>query len=298
MSWQDFIESILNKHKPQVNKAAPPTDKDIEYAVIPDGMTIKSLKTIRDEERTQPQRRTGTVKALDLASLIAVTNRFKSEHSALFQKAIIKDNDLLASLQTVFNYHPGGADNTAADNADHRVRYEFPLSEELKIWLGKNKTGFDQKEFAEFLEDNIADLVIADNEHFHTSFGDMAPAFTTPSKILELARGIDIRVEERVTQAFRTADGSFNLQYTSENKDAAGNKLNVPEWFVLGIPVFENGKYFQFPVRLRFRQNQGQVKWFFELYRKNDILRAALNDACDQAQKETELPLYSGDPES
>lgn len=295
---KELVEKLLDLRPVTGGTVATTTEAGIPYAYLPDGIRLQSLKSIRDEERTKPQRRKGTVKTSDMESFIAVTNRFKADNTALFQELTIADNTMSASLKSVFNYHPAGADNTNADNADHAAFYDFPLSEELKVWLGKNKQPFNQKEFAEFLEDNIADLVVPKPGGFKTRFGDDTPQFATPSSIMALSRGIDIRVDEKVTHAFRTNDGSFTLQYTSENKDATGGKLNIPEWFALGIPVFEKGIYYQIPVRLRFRHKEGMVTWFYEMYRKNDTLRCAVHEASAEAITQTDLPLYSGKPEN
>lgn len=286
-------EIASNARKPEFQSIA-----DVQFAVVPDGFNLKSVKSLLDEYKTKPERRKGLINTFDLVSFVALTNRFKNVNSAIFLKATVGNNSFNAELRAVLNYHPAVDDNTAADNKDHTVHYGFPLSDELKTWLEKNKVGFSQKEFAEFLEDNIADLVVAKSDAFMTSFGENGvPSFATPSKVMELARGIDARVDEQVTQTYRVADGTFNLRYTTQNKDASGQPLNIPEWFCLGIPVFQNGKAYQIPLRLRFRLKEGAVTWFFELYRKNDVFQKAVDDVTTEAAGQTDLPLYNGTPE-
>lgn len=294
---KELLDGLMENRKPEFQSRMLDDGKLCDFAIVPESMDIKSLKGIKDEYKTKPDRRKGMINALDLISFVNLANRFKADNSALFQKATIGDQRFDADLRCVLNYHPAGGDNKSADNKDHTVHYGFPLSEELKTWLAKNKQPFNSKEFAEFLEDNIADLVVADPARFVTNFGDITPSFTTPSMIMQLSRGIDIRVDEKVTQAYRVSDGSFNLQYTSDNKDSTGQPLRLPEWFALGIPVFQNGESYQIPLRLRFRVKEGQVSWFFEMYRKNDVFNAAFNKDCSVAQVKTEIPMFNGVPE-
>lgn len=298
---KELLEGLMENRKPETiflgglgeSQQNPVT----KVLLVPDGMEAKSVKSFVDEYKTKPDRRKGLINAFDIYSFSAIVNRFKSANSALFKKATIGDTKFEAELKAILNYHPASGVNTDADNNDHRATYGFPLSEELKTWLGKNKVPFNSKEFAEFLEDNIADLVVADVSKFVTEFGDTVPSFASPSKIMELSRGIDVRVDEKVVNAYRVSDGSFAIQYTVDNKDASGKPLNLPEWFALGIPVFQNGQSYQIPLRLRFRVKDGAVSWHFEMYRKNDIFNAAFDRDCNQAAADTALPLFNGTPE-
>ena len=96
-----------------------------DYAVIPHGMEMKSLKPFLDEYRIKPDRRTGTAVADTLPSFIDIANRFKGVDSAVFARAKVSDTAIEASLTAVFNYHPAGGDNTLAQFSDHRAIYHF-----------------------------------------------------------------------------------------------------------------------------------------------------------------------------
>lgn len=295
----ETIEKLQSTKKDVVFREIKDGDKVIarlSEVPVEHGFELQSVEKFIEEMREKPKRRKGTLTAYDLESFVALTNGFKSENSVMFGTTSVTETSFTAALKSVLNFDPASPNNTEADNGDHVVGYAFPLSNELKVWLGKNKTPFNAKEFAEFLEDNIADLIIPKVDGFKTQFGDERPAFASPSKIFELSRGIEVRVDEKVSNYFRNADGSFNLQYTQENKDAAGNALKLPEWFCLGVPVFDGGEVYQIPMRLKFRVKEGQVAWSFDMYRKNDTFNAAFADACDQATKETDLPLFNGSP--
>lgn len=298
---KDAIETIQAGHKvPTFHELKDSENGPIvaRFAAVPnaEGFELESLKRFVDEGRLKPERRKGSLTAYDLESFVAMTKRFKAENSVMFATDNFSDTSFNCALKSVLNFDPAGGDNKVADNGDHVVGYSFPVSEDLKAWLSKNKTPFNAKEFSEFLEEHIADLSVAKPDSMIPAFGGESPVFATPSKIFELSRGIEVRVDEKVSNFFRNNDGSFNLQYTVENKDAAGNALKLPEWFCLNLPIFDGGAFYQLPVRLRFRVKEGNVTWSFEMYRKNDVFRHAFADACDEATKSTDLPLFNGSP--
>lgn len=296
---KDTLDAIIeNASKPQLTDLKYSIPDGIPLMAVPKGYSLQSVKEFFDEYKKKPDRRAGKIAVNDLGSFINIVNRFKSAASAVFYKSSASENDFVASLLAVLDYHPEGPDSTNAAFKGHTALYSFPLSNELKLWLSMNKKQLNQKEFAEFLEDNSPDLVTAAPAAFVTSFGENgAPTFATPSKILELARGIEARADEKVVNAFRASDGTCNIQYSVENKDANGQPLRVPEWCCLGIPVFENGVQYQIPLRLRYRIGGGAVTWWFEMFRKNDVLNHAFHAAVTIAANETQLPSFNGTPE-
>ena len=63
---------------------------------------------------------------------------------------------------------------------------------------------------------------------------------------------------------------------------------------MLGIPVFEMGERVRVVVRLRYRIANQSVKWFYDLYRPDEVFDRAFESACAEAQEKTGLPLYIG----
>jgi len=299
---KDAIEALQKSQNPVVGRINQLTSdeegKQIPFALVPEHMTLKSVKPLFDEYLEKPERRKGYSIANDDHAFIQIVNRFKAENSAVFRDAYITDTSIRASLRAILNYHPQSPEDTKADWCDHGVKYDFPLSESMEVWLEKNGQPFNQKEFSQFLEDNAPDMVIADQEHMVVDFGAVSPKFATPSEIMQLAHGIEIRSDEKITNVYKNSDGSFNMQFTTEHKDSAGQPLKLPEWFCIGIPVFENGLGYQFPVRLRFRKKEGTIIWFYELYRKKVVFTAAFDAVCNNVHLETQIPMFNGSPEN
>ena len=259
---------------------------------IPNGRSIASIKSYLDEYRTAPERKRGTAKLTTLDSFIAHVKRFADGNSALFAS----DNPSAPRLVGVLNYHEASAG--APRFGDHRAEYAFPVSDEWKRWTGTKPMG--QKEFAEFIEDHIGDVLDpAKAGASTTSFVEQLEiVLATPSQLMNLSKGLSVYVDSRAINKLDLSTGESQLTYATEHRDATGAPLKVPRGFVVSIPVFTGGARYALPIRLRYRVSDGKVTWELKPHRVEQSFRHALTEACDAAQKGTELPLFYGTPES
>jgi len=259
-----------------------------------DGATPKILP-LRDEFerwRLRPERARGTATATTLASFIDLVNLHKVRDSALFAKTTWP----VPALTAVIDYHaPNNRDG--ADNGDHRVRYEFPLTDEFKAWVERNGKPFAQDEFAFFIEERIADL-----EAVAPPAGDdyeklFRTKFALPTEMVELSRGLRVHVEERVANAFMMQSGESEISFSSEHKGADGKPLHVPGLFMLCLPIFLDGALVRIPARLRYRVKDGALTWTYHLYRWEFWLRQRVQSDFSVAVQQTGLPAFEGAPE-
>ncbi len=270
---------------------------DEKVLILPRGLRAHSIKPFIDEYRTAPERRTGTAQLGDLASFIAHTERFSDEHSALFASP----NPKAPSLTAVLDYHEK-TDKGAPRFGQHRGVYAFPLSDEWIAWTAQNGKPMDQRRFAEFLEDRIVDILsVASGEAGKLAQGladAIQVAFAPAGRLLDISRGLSIKVNAKVTSAQNLATGEVQISYVTTHDDGDVPGVKVPGAFLIGIPVFRNGDGFQIPVRLRYRLNDGALTWYYELHGADRIFDAAFREACDKASHATGLPLYVGTPEA
>lgn len=294
--------------------------KEGEVYLLPDGDGGKRLIAGRDllaPYDKRPLLREGTAEHETLDSLVWWTNRFKiDDETALFA---FKGDKKAPLLQSVVDYHQAGAerrpphlnedgDDEASQFAPtgragfrrHRGIYRFPLSEEWKIWNASLK--FSQHDFAAFLEDRIADVVAPKNmtpsmlETLET-LGLEPSVIATPARLLELSRGLEIRVASKATQVVRLATGETQFAFTSEHQDERGQALKVPLGFVIAIPVFEGELPFLLFVRLKYALRGEAISWSLELTGASKAFDRAFTEACEKAQKNTGVPLFYGKPE-
>jgi uncharacterized protein YfdQ (DUF2303 family) len=288
----EVVRRFVNPHLIEVAKA----DKDsAEVLVLPEGFKPVSVKAMLDEYADRPERRSGTARFSDLASFIAHANRFRDAHSALFAHHDPKN----PSLSSVLDYH----ETTAAGLprfGEHRGYYPFPLSDEWIAWTSAQGKTMDQAAFAEWTENRIPD--VADPATAGVVAKQLAEqigaSFASPSRLLELSRGLSIRVGQRIQNVRNLSTGETQFAFVETHEAEAGGPLKVPSAFLIAIPVFRSGAVYQIAVRLRYRAREGSVVWFFELYRADRAFDDAFREACEQARAATELPLFYGSPEA
>lgn len=298
---ESAIQELRKGCLPSISCVKFDAEKGVPFAIVPDNMAVESLKKIFDEYLEKPERVKGIITARNLESFVGMTNRFKNENSMIFFDGRAQQKSISASLLAVLNYHPSGGDDRDAEWSDHRVSYSLETSNELKTWLAKNGEAMSQADFAAFLENNAADLaMVSVDGHLgmKANFGSVTPAFATPSAIILLSRGIEIRANEKYHAAYRAENGTMNMQFTSQHEGTDGQPINVPQWFAVSVRIFEDGEVYTVPVRLRYRVKDGAVSWFYEIYRMQDIFEGAFFDSVDKAAKQTALTICKGSPQT
>lgn len=266
------------------------------FAVVPEGKKIESLKPIIDAFRSLPDRRRGTANVRDVASLVELTNRFKSDASAIFAAP----DKTSPKVVTVFDYHPAGAKATEADWLTHRASYAPPLSEEWKAWIGKNDTVMNQAEFAAFIENRIGDLIVPnlDDPKLKTFAELVEGVWAKPSDMVQLSRKLQVNIASKVRNDQTLSSGEVSIVYEEVHQDGAGQPLKIPTLFTIAIPVFYAGELYRIAARLRYRVRDGVISWFYQLVRPDLVFDDAFNGIVEKVKSETQLPVFIGTPEA
>jgi uncharacterized protein YfdQ (DUF2303 family) len=290
------VAAIVEKCvEPKLVTITGPDGGEVPAFQAPGAVVLRSVKALIDEYRTAPERREGTATLTELESFIALVKRFADEDSALFADR----SETAPSLTAVLNYHEATSEG-APRFGDHRARYDFPLSDEWKAWTAANGKAMSQADFAAFLEDRIVDVTdpISALETSKKVMEALLCSFASPSRLLDLARGLTVRVNSVVASQQNLKNGESVMRFETQHQDERGAPLEVPGAFLVTIPVFRGNDAYQLAARLRYRVKEGRVTFWYELYRATETFDHAFTEACKRASSETELPLYMGKPES
>lgn len=290
------VAEIVRRHlEPRTLPIKAGDNAAADVLIVPNGLEVKSIKKLLDEYRTAPERRKGTAKLADLESFIAHVKRFADGDSVLFADPKPEAPYLLA----VLDYHRIGCAG-APRFGEHRARYEFPLSDEWTKWTEKNDSGMSQTDFAQFVEDRIGDVAdpAVAGDTAKKLIAPIGCDLASPSRLMDLSRGLSVRVGAKVVNAVSLATGEAQIRFETSHSDESGAPLKIPGAFLIAIPVFRNGALYQLAARLRYRVQSGSVTWQYSLYRVERVFDHALREACDTAETETGLPLYLGTPEA
>ncbi len=271
----------------------PGLPKEVPVLIDPKTGKAVSIKAIVDEWRLTPDRKRGTAKVLTLESFIGLVERHKTDHSVIFAGTDWNK----PSLTAVIDYHEK-ASGGAADNGKHRVHYEFPLSDSWKAWTKINGQALSQVDFAEFIEDHIADLASPDTMEEEDWRHKFSFRVASPNELVTLSRGLQVNSDMRVKNVVNLQSGAAQINFEEEHKDANGNKLDVPGMFILSIPPFFQGDAARIPVRLRYRLASGKLFWICQLYRPDVYITEQVVRDMERAGSDTGLSYFQGSPEA
>lgn len=275
---------------------------------VPDGLKLQSLKPLLDEYLPFPERRKGTSQHRSIDSFIAHVNRTRDANSAVFfddsnaaepTLTVVYDYDEAANVVSAIDgdFVPDRA-SPQARHRQHTAAYRFILSDEWKAWTAA-QSAMPQTHFAQLLEDRILDVLHPDQangalKQFAANLGiDLA----TPARMLELSRGLSVRVDQRVEKIVNLSTGEGQMNFSESHNDKDGGPLKLPGGFGIQIPVFKGDAAYQVPVRLRYRVQGGAVVWTLSLYRTDVFFRDAAEIVCKKVADETGLHVFQGSPE-
>lgn len=270
-------------------------DNGSQFLVYSREMNVQDITKDAEKYAEAPRRRTGNTTLARLHSYIKFTNRYKNDDSIVLVEGMVSKNTIKATALTIFNADPAGGDQLKAGHGDFKCDYKFPVSKELNAFVAKNGVTMTQGDFAMFLEDHISDMSspsLMVEEDRNLIVRGLGGAGADPINMLELARGLEVRVTETVTNQQKLASGEMSFKFSAEHAGVDGKPLNIPVWFLITVPLFEGGAPIDIPVRLRYRVKEGIVTWFYELYRMNEAFDRAFDDAVSFIGEETQLPVF------
>lgn len=288
----DLAKASVAPQVVHVDTLAPGLPKTVPFLWDGARGVAVDLKPLMEKHRLKPVAKSGTAKALTLESFIALVNRHKVDGtSAVFAATDWRQ----PKFSAVIDYAPPGTD---PDNQKHRIDYAFPLSEEWQAWVAVSKAGaIEQGALAEFIEDHIADLSSPTDLERVELEDKFSTTIATPAEIMKLSRGLQVHVEARVKNVVTLQSGAAQMAFEESHKDADGKPLFVPGLFMLQVAPFFGGERIRIPVRLRYRQAAGSVKWMLQLYRPDIHVTGRVRDDLAQVASQTGLPTYEGAPE-
>lgn len=241
-------------------------------ALVPEGVHLQDL----EEHLPTPTRIRQHVKVLDAATFTHYVNRFADSGSAVFC-----NGPEGRTFTAVLDYHQPCAPSWGT----HKATYQCPTTVEWGNWRKADRVKMSQNDFAEFIEENIKDIVQPEDK----------PQAPTAADMLEISRTLEAKKNISFRQGIRLDNGQVQLTYNEQIDGRAGEsgQLNIPEQFFIGIRPFLGGEGFCIPARFRYRITEGRLSMWFELVRPDKVLEEAYNAVRKQIQEAIgTVPLY------
>lgn len=250
---------------------APIDVNGAHFVTLPPDYGHIDITKIVEAAQPAPNRKRGTVTVKDVPSLLACC----ADQGAAALAYIYADPDQ-RTITAVFNDHRAGA-----GWRDHRADFKAEYTPEFARWLANNgaNKARGQTEFAEFIEDNLADIT----EPF-------------AQQLLNVATTIQATSGINFSSAKRLQDGQTQLTYTEsiEARAGADGGLTIPKEFTLGLRIFKNGAGYLLKARLKYRLAAGSVKFWYELDRPERAVEDAFSGYVTEVREKSGYQVLIG----
>ncbi len=240
-------------------------DQGRQHVLLPPGYSTKDVShpDIQDLHIKQ------TVTLDDAASLSTYTNRFSDDRSIL-----IADYDSL-SIRSHLDWHNNNDADLLPEPCAHVATLKIRSSEEFERWNSMQGTLHDQSEFAEFLDENVSDIVDPD-----------------PNVFLEIARDLEATQGCQFKAGTRLQTGERSFSYETETQ--VKNDFVVPQRFTLSIPLFDGEQPTDIVASFRFKPSPKGLGLGFVWRRVEYVRRAMFKEIAHRVSEETGRPVVFG----
>lgn len=216
-------------------------------AILPPGhsLEVMNLRGYFEVDLPAPARITGTVNVSDVPSWLAYWGKHCEATPEVYADRI------LGSVTGVLNAS-GPSD---PQWGDHRVVLTLQRSPEWLDWRRLNGQMAGQQQFAEFIEDHLAEITEPD-----------------AATMLELAQSFEASLGGRFKSATRLANGERRIILEEQIDARAGkdNQLDIPSHIEIAVRPFKAGSPVSISARFRYRIVQGALQLGYVLDRPDD----------------------------
>lgn len=233
------------------------------YVMVPPGYRREDITEAVELAQQAPNRARGTIVVHDIDSFNRFVELQNTSPDGETGKTLIYADVDNCRVTAVFNDSVGAVRGWR----DHRCEFTARLTPELLRWKANDRKEMAQVTFAEFIEDNLADL--------HPDHAD---------QLLTVAQTISAKTGINFSSSRRLDNGQVQLTYHEviDAKAGADGSMQIPRQFRLGLRVFRNGPGYVIDARLKYRMNGGSVKFWYELDRFDRVLEDAFTEHIDR----------------
>jgi uncharacterized protein YfdQ (DUF2303 family) len=268
---EKFSKIVAAIQAPNVLASVAPA-APVPYTVIPDGWQVRQI-----DLPIKPSRIAARLALHEAAAFVSYVKEFCTPTTRVFL-----DQDKL-TFTAILDYHNGGStvtDQPGPEWCDHIATFTIRTTPEWEAWKGSNKNSFDQVEFAEFLEDNIVEVV-------EPSGADM----------LEITRSLEAKKDVSYSSGIRLANGAFRLHFDEAIRGTANTQhgtIDIPEEFKLQMQVVRGGSLMKFPARFKYRLKDRGLTLWYEIIRPHRIIEKAIEETVALIAEGTGVPIWKG----
>lgn len=228
----------------------------VPHAILPPGYKLENFAHLLDA----PKHIEAHVKLVDAKSFIDYFQKFATDSTVIFA------NEDGRTITAVFDYH----DCDGPAWGKHNATLSLTHSKEWKAWIAVNGKRVPQRDFAEFIEDNLKDIV--------------EPVGAT---LLEVAKTLQASKTLSFRSGTELSNGQVQFQYNEVIKGEAGatGELTIPTKIKLGLRVFKGMDAYAVEARFRYRIDpEGALSFSYHLDNLDKVLEDAFEQVLNQVK--------------
>ncbi len=166
---------------------------------------------------------------------------------------------------------------------NHTAELQLKQTPAWLTWKGENKKNMNQRDFAQFIEDNLAEIV-----------NPVGAALLDLIRTIKMTQSLEIGGE--VNERGELSSQMFEIKA----RNSAGAKMDVelPGSFMLALSPYEDGVPMTIECRLRFKIDPPKMTFFYEIRHIDRIEREAVDKIAANIKQSVQLPVWYGNPPS
>ena len=242
-------------------------DALVPLAMVPEGCEIEGL----ERYLPSPTRIRQYVTVATVDSFIGYLDKFAHPTGAIFA------NEPKSQIVAVLDYH-GMAGEAHASWCTHRLTLDLKKSREWHVWRGKHGLSLTQAQFADFLEDNNADIVHPE-----------------AASVLEAAMHLEATKTVKFRSALNLDNGATQFTYDEAVEGKGKGTIKVPSRFTIRIPIMAGQHPTDIEARLRYRiSDEGGLTFTYKLANPDKLLEDQFEAICVNIAEETGIVPFMG----
>lgn len=269
MTEPNNAQAIIHAAQEAVEPFAANEDVDFYIARNAGGQpVILDLKAERAKYEYWPDRTTGHPSVYTHQAFETYVKRHWTDELEVWA------DDQRGAVVAVFDSH-----GEHAGWGQHRLTLTLRQTVDWQTWVGLSGKMIKQTDFAEFIEDNIENIV-------NPSSADM----------LELAQSFQANSGVTFESSKFLDSGHRQLEYRESVEAKAGRRgqLEIPNFFELALQPYVGLNAYRVKARFRYRINDGDLLLGYKLDRPEDVLRTAFTETVETIGNDLGLTVLDG----
>lgn len=205
----------------------------------------------------------------DVAAFIRYINDFKDDETRIFYTP---NGHFLAVLD---HHIRVGEDSGMAypRHGDHTAKLALTASPEWQAWAGMNEKAMGQQAMAEFVEDNLPDIIEPD-----------------AAVMLAAASGLHATTAATFRQATNLANGEASFQFDEQVMGSVKSTgASIPTEFKIALRPWLGCDRYPVDCRFRYRVRDGALALHYKALRLHVVLETALEGIVQKIAEQTDI---------